>query len=113
MAGSLLRRPLIKHVGANRPAPVTALAYGHNQSASGQVVEELLQASCGLVSPDFPLPPALVGRADELVLAVEPGSESGGVFAGGEEVRAGEAAGRTRRDLRPGRGGSGPVRVHS
>jgi hypothetical protein len=40
-------------------------------------VEELLQASCrGLVSPEFPLPPALVGVGDELVLVVEPGSEA-------------------------------------
>jgi hypothetical protein len=46
----------------------------HTQSAAGKVVEELLQASCGgLVSPDFPLPPALVGVGDELVLAVESG----------------------------------------
>src|SRR3954454_20190133 len=37
------------------------LGYDAHQSASGQVVEELLQASCGgLVSPDFPLPPALM-----------------------------------------------------
>jgi hypothetical protein len=41
-------------------------------------VEQLLQASFGgLVSLDFPLPPALLG-GDELVLAVESGSESGG-----------------------------------
>ena len=44
------------------------------------MVEELLQATFGgLVSLDFPLPPALVGVGDELVLAVEPGSESGGI----------------------------------
>jgi hypothetical protein len=41
-------------------------------------VEELFQASFGgLASLDFPLPPSLVGVGDELVLAVEPGSESG------------------------------------
>ena len=41
-------------------------------------MEQLLQASFGgLVSLDFPLPPALFGVGDELVLAVESGSESG------------------------------------
>ena len=41
-------------------------------------MEQLLQASFGgLVSLDFPLPPALLGVGDELVLAVESGSESG------------------------------------
>jgi hypothetical protein len=46
-------------------------------------VEQLLQASFGgLVSLDFQLPPALLGVGDELVLAVESGSESGGVLAG-------------------------------
>jgi hypothetical protein len=41
-------------------------------------VEQLLQASFGgLVSLDFQLPPALLGVGDELVLAVESGSDSG------------------------------------
>lgn len=54
-------------------------------------MEELLQASFGgLVSLDFALPPALLGVGDELVLAVESGSESGGVLAGGQELGAGE-----------------------
>jgi len=45
-------------------------------------VEELLQASFGgLVSLDFTLPPAPLGVGDELVLAVESGSESGGVYS--------------------------------
>lgn len=58
---------------------------------SGQVLEELLEASFGgLVSLDFALPPALLGVGDELVLAVESGSESGGVLAGGEEFGAAE-----------------------
>jgi len=39
---------------------------------------QLLQASFGgLVSLDFPLPPALLGVGDELVLAVESGSKAG------------------------------------
>ena len=42
-------------------------------------MEQLLQASFGgLVSLDFQLPPALLGVGDELVLAVESGSGSGG-----------------------------------
>jgi hypothetical protein len=45
-------------------------------------VEQLLQASFGgLVSLDFPLPPAPLGVGDELVLAVESGSESRGVYS--------------------------------
>ncbi len=64
-----------------------------NSSAVGasQVVKQLLHASFGgLVSLDFALPSTLLGVGDELVLAVESGSEPGGVVAGGEELRAGQ-----------------------
>src|SRR5680860_456828 len=61
------------------------------RQSSGQVVEELLQASFGCFVPlDFAWPSSRCGVVDELLLHANARTKAGCVVAGGEELRAGQ-----------------------
>src|SRR4029453_7157313 len=66
-------------------------AYQHRGRASGQVGEELLQASLGCFVPlDLAWPSSRGGVVDELLLDLKACAQTGGVGAGSEELRAGQ-----------------------